>query len=99
MLPRLLALGDDVDAAILLQLHREQGGIALGARKLLALRFPGRPQRIRLGEPFRLRKRACDGGWKQHESLPESFGLIDLSACLPRLMLEVQDNKSLCDGE
>ena len=36
MLPRLLALGDDVDAGILLQLQRQQRGVALGARELVA---------------------------------------------------------------
>ena len=34
MLPRLLALGDDVDAGVLLQFYRQHGGVALGARKL-----------------------------------------------------------------
>ena len=33
MLARLLAVGDDVDAAILLQLEREQRGVALGRRR------------------------------------------------------------------
>src|SRR6266581_1847652 len=33
MLARLLAVGDDVDAAILLQLEREQGRVALGVRE------------------------------------------------------------------
>jgi hypothetical protein len=36
MLARLLALGDDVDAGILLQLQRQQRGVALGAREFVA---------------------------------------------------------------
>ena len=73
MLPRLLALGDDIDAGVLLQLYRQHGGVALGARKFVALRFPGRPQHIGLGQPFRLRQRAGDRGWKQHGGLPVGF--------------------------
>ena len=34
MLARLLALGDDVDAGVFLQLQRQQGGVALGARRV-----------------------------------------------------------------
>jgi hypothetical protein len=70
MLPRLFAFGDDVDAGILLQLHRQHGGVALGARQFVALRFPGRPQFVGFGQPFRLRQRAGDRGWKQHGGLP-----------------------------
>ena len=33
MLARLLAVADDVDAAILLQFHRENGGVALAAHR------------------------------------------------------------------
>ena len=43
MLARLLALGDDIDSGIFLQLYRQHGGVAFGARELRALRFPGRP--------------------------------------------------------
>jgi hypothetical protein len=39
MLAGLLALGDDVDAGILLQLYRQHGGVALGARQFVAC-FP-----------------------------------------------------------
>jgi len=70
MLAGLLAFGDDVDAGIFLQLHRQHGGVALGARQLVALGFPGRPQRVGFGQPFRLRQGAGDRGWKQHGSLP-----------------------------
>jgi hypothetical protein len=64
MLARLFALGDDIDAGILLQLDRQQGGVVLGTGQDLARRFPGRPQRIGLGQPFRLRQGARDGGRK-----------------------------------
>src|SRR5262249_45752066 len=66
MLSRLLTLGDDVDAGIFLQFDREHGGIALGGGERVAGKLPRRPQHVRLGEPFGLRQRACDGGWKQH---------------------------------
>ena len=65
MLARLLAVGDDVDAAILLQLEREQGGVALGVVELRAGEAPRRPQPVRLGEPGGLRQASGDGGWKQ----------------------------------
>ena len=73
MLPRLLALGDDVDAGVLLQLYRQHGGVALGVREFVAGGFPGRPQLVRLGQPFRLRQRAGDRGWKQHRASPRRF--------------------------
>ena len=75
MLAGLLALGDDIDPGILLQLHGQHGGVALGAGEFIALGFPGRPQRIGLGQPFRLRQRTGDRGWKQHGSLPEGYRL------------------------
>ena len=62
MLARLLAVGDDVDAAILLQLEREQRGVALGVVERGAGKPPRRPQLVRLGEPGRLRQAAGDGG-------------------------------------
>ena len=43
MLARLLAVGDDVDAAILLQLEREQGGVALGVVELARRRAATAP--------------------------------------------------------
>jgi hypothetical protein len=36
MLSGLLGLGNDIDAGILLQLHRQHGGVALGAGELCA---------------------------------------------------------------
>src|ERR1700748_2450520 len=79
MLPGLLALGDDIDAGVFLQFHRQHGGVTLGALKLGALGFPGRPQHVGLGQPFRFRQRAGDRGWKQHER-PLRF---DLGVYLP----------------
>ena len=73
VLAGLLALGDDVDAGIFLQFYGQHGGVALGAGEFVALRFPGRPQRIGLGQPFRLRQGAGDRRWKQHGSLPVGF--------------------------
>jgi hypothetical protein len=70
MLTGLLALGDDVDPGILLDLHREHGRVTLGASKLVALRLPGRPEHVGFGEPFRLRQGAGDRGWKQHGGPP-----------------------------
>ncbi len=43
MLARLLAVADDIDAGILLQLDGKQRGVVLGARKLVALEPPRRP--------------------------------------------------------
>ena len=39
----LAAVGDDVDASVLLQLHDEKGGVALGAGEVLAFQAPRRP--------------------------------------------------------
>ena len=62
MLARLLAVGDDVDAAILLQLEREQRGVALAVVERGAGEPPRRPKLVRLGEPGGLRQAAGDGG-------------------------------------
>ena len=61
MLARLLAVGDDVDAAILLQLEGEQGRVALGVVECGAGEAPGRPQLVRLGEPSGFRQASGDG--------------------------------------
>ena len=66
MLARLLAVGDDVDAAVFLQLDREQRRILLAGGEIGATELPRRPQPIRLGEPGGLGQRTCDGGGKQH---------------------------------
>ena len=65
----ILAVKLQEDAGVFLQFYRQHGSVALGARQLVALRFPGRPQLVGLGQPFRLRQRAGDGGWKQHDGL------------------------------
>src|ERR1700731_1042794 len=60
MLARLLAVADDVDPGIFLELERDEGGVALALDQRLALEAPGRPQHARLGQPGRLRERAGD---------------------------------------
>ena len=66
VLPRLLAVGDDVDAGVFLQLDGEDRGIVLGCFKLLALKTPGGPQPVRFGEPGGFWQAAGDRGRKQH---------------------------------
>ncbi len=92
VLPGLFALGDDVDAGIFLKFYCQHGGVALGARQFVAFGFPGRPQRIGLGQPFGLRQRAGDRGWKQH--LARILGVSGcLAVYLPCSEEEVQDHK------
>jgi hypothetical protein len=55
MLARLLAVADDVDATVLLQLERQDGGVAFGVVQLGACEPPLRPELVRLGEPGGLR--------------------------------------------
>ena len=43
MLARLLAVADDVDAGVFLQLDRQQRRVVLGARELFAFETPRRP--------------------------------------------------------
>ncbi len=43
MAARLFAVGDDVDAGVFLQLHDEDGGVALGAGELVVGQAPWRP--------------------------------------------------------
>ena len=64
VLPEHLAIGDDVQPGIFLQLEHHQRGVPLSAHQLIARQPPGRPQRRRLGEPARLGKTAHDGGRK-----------------------------------
>ncbi len=64
MLARLLAVGDDVDAGVLLQFHREQRGVELARGEIGAGQPPLRPQLVGLGEPGWFRQGACDGGRK-----------------------------------
>ena len=51
MLARLLAVGDDVDAGILLLLEHEQRGVGLGGGERVAGELPFGPELVRLGEP------------------------------------------------
>ena len=74
MLPRLLAVADDVDAGILLQLDGEQRGVVLGGVKLFTLQAPRRPQLVRLREPGGFWQAAGDGGWKQHQVIDSVAG-------------------------
>jgi len=62
MLSRLFAIGDDVDAGILLQLDGDEGRIALAGLEVFARKSPRRPQLVGLGEPGRLRQAAGDAG-------------------------------------
>ena len=64
MLARLLAVGDHVDAGVLLQLERQQRGVELAVGEVGAGEPPLRPQLVGLGEPGRLRQAAGDGGRK-----------------------------------
>ena len=67
MLPRLLAVADNVDAGVFLDFHREQGRVALAVDQVLAFETPRRPQAIRLREPGRFRQASGDGGLEQHD--------------------------------
>jgi hypothetical protein len=51
MLARLLAIADDIDPAVLLELERQDGGIALGGVERGAFEPPRRPKPVRLGKP------------------------------------------------
>ena len=66
MLARHFAVADDVDAGVFLQFDREQRGVELALREIVALEPPLRPQFVRLGEPGRFRQAAGDGRRKQH---------------------------------
>src|SRR5206468_884155 len=70
MLARLLAVADDVDPGILLELQCEEGGVALCFAERLAREPPWRPQHARLGQPGRLRQAAGDCRLK-HASSPD----------------------------
>jgi hypothetical protein len=54
----LLAVGDDVDARVLLLLEPDQGGIALRGFERSAFVPPGGPQLLGFGQPGRLRQAA-----------------------------------------
>ena len=64
MLTRLLAVGDDVDAGILLNLQREQRRVALAFGEGLAVEPPRGPQLARLGKPGGFRQTAGNRGFE-----------------------------------
>ena len=63
--PRLLAVGDDVDAGVLLVEEREAHGVALALRERVAFELPRRPELIGLREPGGFRQAAGDRGGEQ----------------------------------
>jgi hypothetical protein len=67
----LLALADDVDAAVFLFLDPQQRGVALALVELGTVEAPRRPQLFRFGEPRRFRQTAGDGG-VEHERPPRA---------------------------
>ena len=71
MLPRLLAVADDVDAGVLLQLDGEQRGVVLGGVELFACSRHGGHSLFGSASQDGFRQAAGDGGGKQH------FMLID----------------------
>ena len=68
VLARLLAVGDDVDAGVLLLLQPEQRRVALGLRELRAAGASRRPELVGLGEPGGLGQAAGDGGLEHGSS-------------------------------
>jgi hypothetical protein len=49
VLPRLLAIGHDVDPGVFLLFQRQQGRVPLRLQELLTFQLPRRPQHLRLG--------------------------------------------------
>ena len=80
VLARLLAVGDDVDARVLLALEPEERGVPLRLRELVAGEAPRRPQLFRLREPDRFGKAAGNGGF-QHQPCCRKCSLP--GQCLP----------------
>ncbi len=69
VLPRLLAVGDDVDAGVLLRLQPEERRVALRLGERRAVELPARPELVRLGEPAGFRQAAGDA-WSRTGSYP-----------------------------
>src|SRR5439155_27362927 len=87
MLPRLLAVADDVDAGIFLELQGEQGGVALGFGERLAVEPPRGPQPAWLGQPGRLWQTAGDRRFEHRRFLPQprsAAGSLKLATPVPR---------------
>ena len=66
---RLLAIPDDVDPGILLELHGQNGCVELRLFQGGAAHLPGRPEALGLGQPVRLGQAAGDRCFK-HDILP-----------------------------
>jgi hypothetical protein len=68
MAPGLLAVGDDIDARVLLVEQRQADRVALALRQRVALELPRGPQLAGLGEPGGLGEAAGDGGGKKRHT-------------------------------
>src|SRR5271169_1753662 len=68
MLPRLLAIGHDVDPGVLLQLHHQYRRVALCFYQGFAGEPPGRPQHLWRGEPGRFWQTACDRRFEHRDT-------------------------------
>ena len=87
MLPRLLAIADDVDTAILLDLQREERRVALAFSERDAIEAPSGPQFLRLGEPGRFRQAAGDCRFEHRRAFAQprsAAGSLKLVTPVPR---------------
>ena len=85
MAARLLAVGHDVDAGLLLVEHGEAHGVALGLGECVVVDLPGRPQAVRLGEPGGLRQASGDRRREQFGMGGGSCGDVSLRDTLHNL--------------
>jgi hypothetical protein len=84
VLARLLAVGDHVDAGVLLPLHRKQRGVELARGEIVAGETPLRPQLVGLGQPGRFGQAAGDGGGKHADySSPGSMAASASRSAVP----------------
>ena len=83
MHPELLAVGDDVDAGRFLLLQPHQRGVALGALEFGAVLPPCRPELFGLGEPWRFRQTAGDGGFQHGASSSQTATLAWIMRAAP----------------
>ena len=60
MLPRLLAVANDVQACIFLRLDPQQSGVGFGLTQCIALGLPLRPEFLCFGQPFGFGQTARD---------------------------------------
>jgi hypothetical protein len=87
MLPRLLAVADDVDAAILLDFEGEQCRVTLAFGERLAVEPPRRPQLERHGQPGGLWQAAGDRRFEHRGFLAQpriAAGSLKLVTLVPR---------------